>query len=85
MMLGEESASATYWKKCGDEALRNGVKHVVMMVSVDQTLKALGILLTLIRAPTGQLLETKSKLPQIQILQRVLSLMYTLRNTSIIS
>jgi hypothetical protein len=32
MMLGEESASATYWKKCGDEALKNGVKHVVMMV-----------------------------------------------------
>jgi len=31
MMLGEESNSATYWKKCGDEALANGVKHVVMM------------------------------------------------------
>jgi aromatic ring-opening dioxygenase catalytic subunit (LigB family) len=31
MMLGEESASATYWKQCGDEALKNGVKHVVMM------------------------------------------------------
>lgn len=33
MMLGEESDSATYWKKCGDEALANGIKHVVMMVS----------------------------------------------------
>src|ERR1700761_202397 len=33
MMLGEESASATYWKRCGDEALKNGVKHVVMMVN----------------------------------------------------
>ncbi|KAM3079824.1 hypothetical protein ACMFMF_003244 [Clarireedia jacksonii] len=33
MMLGEESASATYWKKCGDEALANGIQHVVMMVS----------------------------------------------------
>jgi hypothetical protein len=32
MMLGEESQSATYWKKCGDDALANGVKHVVMMV-----------------------------------------------------
>lgn len=31
MMLGEESKSATYWKKCGDEALANGVKHIVMM------------------------------------------------------
>ncbi|CZR61847.1 probable aromatic ring-opening dioxygenase family protein [Phialocephala subalpina] len=31
MMLGEESNSATYWKKCGDAALANGVKHVVMM------------------------------------------------------
>lgn len=34
MMLGEESASANYWKKCGDEALARGVKHVVMMVSL---------------------------------------------------
>jgi hypothetical protein len=33
MMLGEESQSATYWKKCGDEALANGVKHVVIMVT----------------------------------------------------
>lgn len=32
MMLGEESASADYWKKCGDEALANGIEHVVMMV-----------------------------------------------------
>jgi aromatic ring-opening dioxygenase catalytic subunit (LigB family) len=32
MMLGEESKSATYWKKCGDEALANGIEHVVMMV-----------------------------------------------------
>lgn len=32
MMLGEESNSATYWKKCGDDALANGVRHVVMMV-----------------------------------------------------
>ena len=32
MMLGEESNSATYWKKCGDEALANGVKHIVIMV-----------------------------------------------------
>ncbi|KIN09140.1 hypothetical protein OIDMADRAFT_100489 [Oidiodendron maius Zn] len=31
MMLGEESRSATYWKKCGDEALENGVKHIIMM------------------------------------------------------
>jgi aromatic ring-opening dioxygenase catalytic subunit (LigB family) len=32
MMLGEESESATYWKKCGDEALANGVRGVIMMV-----------------------------------------------------
>lgn len=31
MMLGEESASADYWKKCGDEALANGIEHVVIM------------------------------------------------------
>jgi hypothetical protein len=34
MMLGEESNSATYWKKCGDAALANGVKHIVMMVRI---------------------------------------------------
>ncbi|KAF1816417.1 LigB subunit of an aromatic-ring-opening dioxygenase LigAB [Eremomyces bilateralis CBS 781.70] len=31
MMLGEESESADYWKRCGDEALRRGVKGVIMM------------------------------------------------------
>jgi len=31
MMLGEECESATYWKKCGDEALENGIKGVVIM------------------------------------------------------
>lgn len=36
MMLGEESASANYWKKCGDAALENDIKHVVMMVSQTQ-------------------------------------------------
>jgi aromatic ring-opening dioxygenase catalytic subunit (LigB family) len=33
MMLGEESQSATYWKKAGDEALANNIKGVIMMVS----------------------------------------------------
>jgi len=32
MMLGEDSASARYWEKCGDEALAHGIEHVVMMV-----------------------------------------------------
>ena len=32
-MLGEESPSADYWKECGTEALRHGVKHVIIMVS----------------------------------------------------
>ena len=31
MMLGEQSESADYWKQCGDEALANGIKGVVMM------------------------------------------------------
>lgn len=31
MMLGEESESADYWKKCGDEALEHGIKGVIMM------------------------------------------------------
>ncbi|CAG8918564.1 unnamed protein product [Penicillium salamii] len=30
-MLGEQSDSADYWKKCGDAALHNGIKHVVIM------------------------------------------------------
>ncbi|KAJ9130730.1 Aromatic ring-opening dioxygenase family protein [Pleurostoma richardsiae] len=31
MMLGEDSESADYWKKCGDEALANGIRGVVIM------------------------------------------------------
>lgn len=31
-MLGEESDSADYWKACGDSALANGIKHVIIMV-----------------------------------------------------
>ncbi|CAH0054426.1 unnamed protein product [Clonostachys solani] len=30
-MLGEESRSADYWRRCGDAALANGIKHVVIM------------------------------------------------------
>jgi len=39
MMLGEESESATYWEKAGDEALANGIKGVIMMVGSQQTPK----------------------------------------------
>ncbi|EPS27219.1 hypothetical protein POX_e06194 [Penicillium oxalicum] len=31
MMLGEESTSADYWKKCGDEALARNIKGVIIM------------------------------------------------------
>ena len=31
MMLGEECPSASYWKSCGDEAIRQGVKGIVIM------------------------------------------------------
>lgn len=41
MMLGEESSSADYWKKCGDEALANGIKGVVMMVGFLQMRSAI--------------------------------------------
>lgn len=34
MMLGEESESADYWKKCGDEALARKIKGVIIMVCV---------------------------------------------------
>ncbi|KAJ9156049.1 Aromatic ring-opening dioxygenase family protein [Pleurostoma richardsiae] len=30
-MLGEDSKSADYWKTCGDKALSNGIKHVIIM------------------------------------------------------
>lgn len=33
MMLGEDSASARYWERMGEAALKNGVEHVVVMVS----------------------------------------------------
>jgi len=32
MMLGEECESASYWEKCGNEALANGVKGLIIMV-----------------------------------------------------
>lgn len=72
MMLGEESDSATYWKKCGDEALANGIKHVVIMVSsriprITSSIQHLVV--TLIREHTGQLSATKSKLPRIPHLE----------------
>lgn len=35
MMLGEDSASARYWERMGEEALKNGVEHVVMMVRLN--------------------------------------------------
>jgi hypothetical protein len=38
-MLGEQSKSADYWKKCGDEALACGVKHVIIMVTAASLLK----------------------------------------------
>ncbi|KAL9114593.1 MAG: hypothetical protein Q9227_001271 [Pyrenula ochraceoflavens] len=31
MMLGEQSDSADYWKRCGDEALAHEIKGIVMM------------------------------------------------------
>lgn len=34
MMLGEESESADYWKKCGDEALARKIKGVIIMVDI---------------------------------------------------
>jgi hypothetical protein len=33
MMLGEESESASYWESVGNEALRRGIKTIVMMGS----------------------------------------------------
>lgn len=38
MMLGEESESADYWKKCGDEALARKIKGVIIMVGYSSNL-----------------------------------------------
>jgi hypothetical protein len=51
MMLGEESESATYWKKAGDEALANSIKGVIMMVSLANLLHSL--LNSVSRVPIG--------------------------------
>ncbi len=72
MMLGEESASATYWKKCGDEALKNGVKHVVMMVYPPSLARLINRLCSFIsRAHTGRHSVTRSKWQQIPNRKRV--------------
>lgn len=31
-MLEEDTDAGTYWKKCGDEALKHGIKGIVIMV-----------------------------------------------------
>ncbi|KAK3378389.1 Extradiol ring-cleavage dioxygenase, class III enzyme, subunit B [Podospora didyma] len=46
MMLGEDSASARYWKQCGDEALLNGVEHIVMMGAHWATTSPGGVLIS---------------------------------------
>ena len=59
MMLGEESTSADYWKKCGDEALAHGIKGVIMMVSF-VSLHIISCILTKLREHTGMPEATRS-------------------------
>jgi len=33
-MLEEDTDAGTYWKKCGDEALKHGIKGIVIMVHI---------------------------------------------------
>lgn len=47
-MLGEESKSADYWKACGDAALDNGIKHVVVMVRPSDAVSILLIFLVVV-------------------------------------
>jgi hypothetical protein len=54
MMLGKESASATYRKKCGDEALANSIEHIVIMVLIPHMPVTLPFLL--LKATTGRTL-----------------------------
>ena len=53
MMLGEESRSADYWKKCGDEALAHGVKGIIMMVRRPELCLHLLVYNDVHRVPTG--------------------------------
>ncbi|KAK3359953.1 Extradiol ring-cleavage dioxygenase, class III enzyme, subunit B [Lasiosphaeria hispida] len=46
MMLGEESASARYWEKCGDDALAHGIEHVVIMGAHWATANPGGVLIS---------------------------------------
>lgn len=59
MMLGEESESADYWKKCGDEALAQNIKGVVIMVSIVNG-QPNNVPLTISRVLTGTALVTES-------------------------
>ena len=56
MMLGEESESADYWKRCGDEALANGIKGVVMMVWLSRTSSSMPSLILIL---TGRALGSR--------------------------
>ena len=60
MMLGEETESADYWKKCGDDALANGIERVVMMAHVP-TSRSFKPSLTLHRALIGLAAVPRSK------------------------
>ena len=53
MMLGEESESADYWKKCGDEALSHNIKGIIIMVGYNLALNIDEISLTLSGSPLG--------------------------------
>lgn len=35
-MLGEESDSADYWERCGKNALKHGVKHIIIMAGAGE-------------------------------------------------
>jgi aromatic ring-opening dioxygenase catalytic subunit (LigB family) len=47
MMLGEESESADYWKKAGDQALANNIKGIIMMVCLSPTRTVINRLIAL--------------------------------------
>jgi hypothetical protein len=89
MMLGEESESATYWKKCGDEALANNIKGVIIMVNfpsfpyLPSLSPSIRVKLTrVLREHTGQPSTTRSASPITQIPPNPPSPTSTLLNTS---
>ena len=71
-MLEADTEAGAYWKKCGDEALKHGVKGIIIMVSNWKSQLCILFLLTPRRERIGTVLGIRLRLPQIHHPKRVL-------------